>query len=114
MAIYRGHFLGDSSVPWAIPAREKLRNKFLFCLEKFGKVLEEKQQWQRAVDWYRRGLEMDILAEQFYQRLMYCYEQLDRKSDAVEVYRQCHRVLSASLDVEPSKKTKEIYAQVRA
>jgi len=115
LSLYKGHFLiDDMDAHWTIPLREKLRNKFVYCLEKFGQMLERKQQWQNAIEWYQRGLEVDILAEQFYQRLMYCYEQMDRKGDAVEVYRQCYRIMIASLNVEPSKKTKEIFARIRA
>ncbi|MFQ5661602.1 MAG: bacterial transcriptional activator domain-containing protein, partial [Gammaproteobacteria bacterium] len=85
----------------------------LRSLEKYGLMLEQSLQWQRAVDWYRRGLEMDLLAERFYQRLMYCYEQLDQISDAVEVYRQCLRVLKSGLDVNPSTATRKIYQRLR-
>ncbi|HEY4732003.1 MAG TPA: bacterial transcriptional activator domain-containing protein, partial [Gammaproteobacteria bacterium] len=81
--------------------------------ERFGQMLERKQQWTNAIEWYRRGLEVDLLAEQFYQRLMHCYEQLDRRGDAVEVYRQCYRVMVASLGVEPSDATKAIFKSVR-
>lgn len=114
LSLYRGHFLGDSSAPWVIPARERLRNKYLMTLEEYGLLLENENKWQEAIKWYQKGLEMDVLVELFYQRLMYCYEQLDRRGDAVEVYRQCYRVMVASLGVEPSEKTKAIYNSVRA
>ena len=115
LALYRGHFLSEhSDANWAIPMREKLRNKFLRCVEKYGSILEKRGQYEKALYWYQRGLEIDVLAEQFYQRLMFCYDKMDRKSDAVETYRQCYRILTTNLEVEPSKKTKEIYTSIRA
>ncbi len=115
LSLYQGHFLADDlDIHWAIPLREKLRNRFLRFLEKFGQTLERKQRWESAVEWYKRGLEVDLLAEQFYQRLMYCYEKMERHSDAIETYRQCYRILTINLKIEPSKKTKEIYARLSA
>ena len=110
LSLYKGHFLTDDlDFHWAIPLRETLRNKFIRCVEKIGAVLEEGNNYEKAIYWYRRGLEIDLFAEQFYQRLMYCYGKLDRKSEAVETYRQCFRLLTSNLKVEPSGKTKAIY-----
>ena len=115
LSLYRGHFLADDlDSHWAIPLREKLRNRFIRCVEKFGTNLEQKGKFEKAVYWYQRGLEIDIFAEQFYQRLMCCFENLDRKSDAIEIYRQCYRILTLNLKVEPSKKTREIYVRLSA
>jgi DNA-binding SARP family transcriptional activator len=115
LSLYKGQFLQEvmDSV-WIISMREKLRSKFIRYLEEYGLILEKTERWSDAIEWYQKGLEIDLLAEQFYQRLMYCFEQLDRRSDAVETYRQCYRILTNSLDVEPSRKTKEIYARIRA
>lgn len=110
LSLYQGHFLADDlDCHWAIPMREKLRNKFIRCVEKYGTKLELAGKYDKAVYWYQKGLEIDMFAEQFYQRLMYCYEKLGRVSDAIEIYRQCFRILTTNLKVEPSKKTKEIY-----
>ena len=114
LGLYRDHFLANNtSAHWAIPMREKLRNKFIRCVEKYGTVLEYSIKYERAIYWYQRGLEIDLFVELFYQRLMACYEKLDRKSDAVETYRQCYRILSNNLKVEPSRKTKEIFTRLR-
>ncbi|MFW5448010.1 MAG: bacterial transcriptional activator domain-containing protein [Methylophagaceae bacterium] len=54
---------------------------------------------------------MDDITEQFYQRLMYYYINVDRAGEAVKTYRQCFQVLNKKLGIEPSKLTKELYAK---
>ncbi len=62
-----------------------------------------------AVGFLHRALEADELAEGLYRQLMICYEELDRKAEALEVYNRCRKTLVARLDVEPSPETIRIY-----
>ncbi len=55
----------------------RLRNKYLTAIVALGRYRERQQQWQAAINCYQRGLvEIDDLAELFYQCLMVCYGQL--------------------------------------
>jgi hypothetical protein len=58
--------------------RERLKDRFVRCVEKQGAYYERERLWEEAVECFRKGLEVDDLAEIFYQRLMYCYQRLDR------------------------------------
>ena len=68
--LYRGSFLADEgSEPfWALPLRERLKNQFLSLIEKVGRSLEQTEQWEQAIVLYRKGLEVDNLAEELYRR----------------------------------------------
>ena len=101
--IYQGHFLGnDMEHPWALALRERLRSKFLRYLEQTGKHYENTDQWDKAINSYRKGLEIDPLAEVLYQRLMVCYQQQGRRAEALSVYQRCCTVFSSILGVAPS------------
>jgi DNA-binding SARP family transcriptional activator len=52
---------------------------------------------------------VDDLAEEFYRGLMGCYGRLDRKAEAVSVYKRCRKVLSSHLGVDPSRGTEALY-----
>lgn len=109
VTLYHGHFLGrETPEPWSISLRERLRSKFLRHLLDVARHWEKIGQHEAAIQCYQKGLETDDLAEIFYQRLMVCYQQLGRKSEALAVYRRCRTILSLILSIAPSPATETI------
>ena len=110
MELYRGPFLGgETEQSWIVSLRERLRSKFLGCVNRLGHHWEETGQWEKALECYQQGLDADDLAEEFYQNLMTCYQRLDREAEARSAYHRCRKILSSTLGIEPSKKTQAIY-----
>jgi DNA-binding SARP family transcriptional activator len=110
IGMYRGSFLdGETEQPWMVSLRERLRSKFLGCVNRLGHHWEHTGKWEKALECYQRGLDADDLAEEFYQNLMTCYLRLDREAEARSVYHRCRKILSSSLGIEPSAKTQAIY-----
>jgi DNA-binding SARP family transcriptional activator/pimeloyl-ACP methyl ester carboxylesterase len=107
--LYDGPFLaGETEDAWLILAREQLRGKFLRAVERLGRHWENEEQWEKAIQCYQRGLETDEVVEGFYQRLMACYERLDRKAEGLATYNRCKKILAATFGVEPSSETEAI------
>ncbi len=101
--LYQGRFLSkDIEYPWAFSMRDRLHSKFLRHLETLGRRWESSGDWEKAIDCYRKGLEVDALAEVFYQRLMACYQQQGRRAEAMAVYQRCRTTLSTLMGVAPS------------
>jgi ATP/maltotriose-dependent transcriptional regulator MalT/DNA-binding SARP family transcriptional activator len=107
ISMYHGHFLEEQ--PWAISLRELLRNRFIQSIKKLGSYQENLGQWEQAISCYQKGLEVDDLAEEFYQRLMICYSHLNSRSQVFNVYKRCNKTISAILGIEPSPETRSIY-----
>jgi len=109
VSLYKGPFLdGEADEPWAISYNERLRSKFLRAIEMLGNYLEEEGDLKRALLCFQKAIEVDDMAEVFYQRLMICLKQLGRKTEALSVYQRCEKTLSANLGLEPSPETKAI------
>lgn len=109
LALYHGHFLGrETPESWSISLRERLRSKFLRHLIDVARYWEKIGRHGTAIQCYQKGLEVDDLAEIFYQRLMVCYQQLGRRSEALAVYRRCRTTLSLILSIIPSPATEAI------
>jgi DNA-binding SARP family transcriptional activator len=112
-SLYNGSFLlDDTDQTWTVTMREHMRSRFLHLLESAGGYYEAQMQWEKAAEYYRKGLQVDSLAEEFYQRLMICNQQLGLMQQAVKTYQRCRSALSAGLALPPSLKTEEIYADL--
>ena len=110
LEIYKGPFLRqDVKESWALSMNERLKTKFMFYISKLGDHWQKAGQWENAMKCYLRGLEIDDLSEDFYRALMLCYQKLDRRAEAISVFRRCQRILSNTLHIEPSAKTQSIY-----
>jgi len=115
LALYRGAFLSDQGeAPWAVPMRERLRAKFVGAVARRGRELEEVGDASAALSCYLRGLEVDDLAEGLYQGLMRCYDQLDRRAEALSAYQRLSRALSGKLGGRPSSASQRLYQSLRS
>ena len=115
MALYAGEFLpADTASAWSLKLRERLRGMFLRLVENSAKRLENRAQWEAAIDCYERGLKADDLAEPFYQGLMRCYRALGRHTQAMSTYRKLRQVLSVVLGMAPSESTQALARNLQA
>lgn len=114
LSLYKGHFLPNDSVhAWALSYRERLRSKFLRLIIRLGGHWEQHLQWQKAVEVFQKGLEVDGLAEEFYQHLMMCYHEMGQRAEAASVYNRCRTLLVSSLGIPPSRKTEDLYQSIK-
>lgn len=109
MPLYQGGFLAhESHKPWGLSFHERLRSRLMRCIVQVGRQVESDGHWLAAADCYQTGIGLDPLYELFYQRLMICYRDADRTSEARAVYRRCRVNLLSGLHVAPSPETERI------
>ncbi|MGB5299477.1 MAG: BTAD domain-containing putative transcriptional regulator [Thiogranum sp.] len=113
--IYQGGFLEREPVrPWAISLRERLRSKVLFYLIDAGHAWETIGDTERAIRCYRKGLEIEPLAEELYQNLIRCYRDNQRMAEAMATFRRCKQVLTDQLQISPAPATLDLYATLKS
>ncbi len=93
---------------------QRLRRLYQMLVQNTGKAFESQQAWQQTAEIYRRGLNINELAEGFYQGLMRYHCQAGEKAEAILVYRQCHQALAAGLGITPSRITSALYRAIVA
>ena len=74
--------------------------------------MEEREEWERAADYYERGVEADHLAEGLYRRLMLCYREIGRIAQAIDIYDRLRFTLEAERATEPAPETTVIYRRL--
>ena len=109
---YRGHFLESDTSPWAITFRNQLRAHYTRIIEQYATFLEQEGDWPDAIECYLRAIEIEPLAEVFYNNLMNIYIKLDRHSDALLVYQRCRQSLLTRLGVNPSPHIQATYRKI--
>ncbi len=109
VGFYQGYFMGrEMEEPWLMAAGERLRSKFLRGVEKLGSFWSKGGEWEKARECYRKGLEVDSLAEEFCQGAMVCCRNLDLKAEALSLYKSFEKRLKKELDIAPAAKTRAI------
>jgi two-component SAPR family response regulator len=114
LSLYQDHFLAkEEATAWSVSIRERLRSKFIYSLLDIGRYWEVHGFWDKAIQCYQKGLEIDDLIEVFYQRLMLCSLQTRRISEGMAAYRRCRQILSIVLGLQPEPETESIYLSLK-
>jgi LuxR family maltose regulon positive regulatory protein len=108
LSLYRGPFLQSEELTWAESPREKIRSSLLRAVTHLGQCYEDRERWDNATSCYKKGIEVDELAEELYRRLMVCHIRRGREAEALSVYRRCRKTLSSVLGVDPSPETRRL------
>ncbi len=113
--LYKGPLLADETEQsWIISSRERLRSQFIRNLIWLGHYWQDQKEWEKALESFQRGLEIDDVAEDLYQQLMICYRELGQRAEALSIYERCRKTLSRILGIDPSPKTEAIYKSLNS
>jgi len=110
--LYHGDFLPEVERVWCVPKRESLREMYFGTLIEIGQRHETRKEFEKAIGWYRRALEVDELREDTHRRIIHCYFEAGQRSNALAQYRRCREILRRELDVEPSAETRKLYEKI--
>lgn len=114
LALYQGAFLErEGHRSWSISLRERLRSKLLRHIQDAGHILESASEWNLAIRYFRKGIEIEPLAEELYRELMHCYQKSGRIPEALAAYQRCRQVLAEQLQLEPSADTLALHEAIR-
>jgi len=106
MTFYQGGFLArETPKSWSLSIRERVRSMLLRNTLRVAEQAEINRQLTSASYLYLKGIEIDPLYEQFYQRLMACYRDQGRAAEALAIFQRCHSNLTSGLGIGPSPET---------
>jgi WD40 repeat protein/serine/threonine protein kinase len=119
--LYLGNFLEGFTIAdspsfeeWALLTREQLNRMMRDGLQHLAEYHEDQSDYQSAIVYSRRLLEMEPLLESAHQGMMKLLAANGQRSAAFAQYEECRRILAEELSVEPSPETEAIFNQIKS
>ena len=111
--LYRGPFFADDEqLPCYSAKRDEVHSRLTRQIAKLARFWEYHEAWEDAAACYEQAIAADRSSEGFYHQLMLCYEQLGRRTEALDAYERCRQSLSALARVAPSAETTALYQKL--
>ncbi|MBK9053564.1 MAG: AAA family ATPase [Chloroflexi bacterium] len=111
-ALYRDDFLAGftlrDSIPfddWQLLQAQTLKRELEHGLETLVQQLAQRQQWEAALNYAHRWLQLDPLREEAHRHLIKLYAQQGRRDAALRQYHECVQILDEELGVSPLAET---------
>jgi len=119
-ALYQGDFLAGLILPdnvmfeaWARTHQEQLHIRAMAVLYRLASHHEFCGEYQHAIDYARRQLNLEPWREEAHQQIMRAYALSEQRSAALAQYDICRAHLQQELGVPPSPETEELYRRIR-
>jgi DNA-binding SARP family transcriptional activator len=113
LEIYKGDFLPEELyASWTDKKREELRAKYIELLNKMASFHERQGSLKKAIDCYKKAIQVDPLIEESYQKLMSFHVNKGMYNEALRIYEDCKKALKRELKTQPDSTTTGIYKKI--
>lgn len=119
--LYQADFLEGFTLPaapefddWQFFQAESLRQGLAGLLEQLVFGYSGQEDYETAIPYARRRLNLDPLHEPAHRTLMQLYAQTDQQAAALRQYEACARLLNEEFGVEPEMETTTLYEAIKA
>ena len=108
--MYHGHLLEENRYDeWLFPLREKLINQYLDVLTHLALGYSHQEEADKALELWREILGHDPTNEYATREAMLLLSRLERRTEALSIYRKLVHLLREELDTAPEPQTQELY-----
>jgi two-component SAPR family response regulator len=109
--LYRGPFLEDCYMDWAVETRERTDLATVEALTFLQESSLNSERIGEAVEYGERATALDPSCEAAYEGLMRAHLAESRPSDALRAFQKCEAILQKEYDLEPSEELLELRDQ---
>jgi DNA-binding SARP family transcriptional activator len=113
VSLYSGDLLEGWFQDWCLYHRERLQSIYLAMLDKLMAYCEFHHEYEDGLSFGERLLHQDNARERTYFRLMRLHYLAGDRAGALRQFHRCASALETELGVKPSKRTLELYEQLR-
>lgn len=112
--LYRGELVTGWYYDWCLLEQERFQSMYLAMLDKLIDWCLANQEFERGTEYAIQTLRYDNARERSHRRLMRLYYLADNRTAALRQYERCAAILAKELNVQPSRKTIELYQHIQA
>ena len=119
VTLFQGDFLEGFSLKdsakfddWQMNKGEALRQELAGALQQLINCHEQRGEYETAVQFGRRWIQLDPLEEKAHEKLMRLYIALGRTNAALQQYQTYRRILESELGVPPEEEITQLYASI--
>lgn len=113
LKLYHDRFLPeDVYEDWTVYPRDYYHELFVKATLEYAELEADAGDLSEAIQACRKALAQDPYLEEIHRALMIYYWSADRRLDAIQQYRHCHRMLEQEFGVLPSRETEELYREI--
>jgi two-component SAPR family response regulator len=109
---YKAPFLQNIEMEWTRNRRDHLRQLYAQALVSMGRLTKLRGDFEHALGFYVRSLREAPEREDIHREVMALYMQLNRYDDARQQYNRLVQILKETLNIEPARETRELYALI--
>jgi predicted ATPase/DNA-binding SARP family transcriptional activator len=120
VGLYRGGFLEGFTLKdspefdnWTAVLRQRYLEQVSAALGKLAESYEQSKDYEKAIGFTRRRLELLPWEEEAHRRLMRYLALNGQRAAALAQYESCQKILKEELGVEPAIDTKRMFASIR-
>ena len=121
VALYGGPFLSGffleacaSFEEWSLLTRERLQLQLLSALRRLSGYFEQRGEYEPALGYARRWVEVDALQEEAQRQLMRLLALTGQRSAALVQFESCRQLLAEELGVAPNPETVALHQQIQS
>ncbi len=107
--LYRSEYLHDIDMPWITRRREQLKLTYTEALVGVGRLYKALGDSEQAISYYLRALREVPEREDIHRDVMSLYEGRGERDKAIAQYRMLVDTLKRTLNITPSKATRNLY-----
>ena len=118
--LYKGDFLEGFTLndsvnfdDWQFSETQNLRTEMTGALEHLMDWYRSQEEFDAAIDYARRCLEIDRADEAAHRQLIEMYAKTGRRTASLRQYEECVRVLAEELSTSPQDETLQLYEAIK-
>jgi non-specific serine/threonine protein kinase len=113
IALYSGEYLPeDRYEEWAGTFRDRWRERYVNALSGLAECRARQGDYLQAIEDCKKAIEIKPTCENIYRQQMLLQYLTGQKSEALQTYQRCLRVLQEQLDVIPAQETQKLYEAI--